>query len=141
MNEVPNYYNPYAAYAPQMRPMPRQVETPYYGTNVQNYIKGRPVVSIDEARAAQIDLDGSLYVFTDIPNKKIYTKQIGQDGSATFKVYELNENDGAIPSYVTREEFNKALTQINDAFNRVAAQRSQSNVAESSAARKPEFQI
>ena len=31
-----------------------------------NYIKGRPVVSIDEARASQIDLDGSLYVFPDL---------------------------------------------------------------------------
>jgi len=39
-----------------------------------NYIKGRPVVSIDEARASQIDLDGSLYVFPDLGNKKIYTK-------------------------------------------------------------------
>jgi hypothetical protein len=41
---------------------------------IQNYIKGRPVVSIDEARASQIDLDGSLYVFPDLGNKKIYTK-------------------------------------------------------------------
>ena len=40
----------------------------------QNLIKGRPVVSIDEARASQIDLDGSLYVFPDLGNKKIYTK-------------------------------------------------------------------
>ena len=40
----------------------------------QNFIKGRPVVSIDEARASQIDLDGSLYVFPDLGNKKIYTK-------------------------------------------------------------------
>jgi len=40
----------------------------------QNFIKGRPVVSIDEARTSQIDLDGSLYVFPDLGNKKIYTK-------------------------------------------------------------------
>ena len=136
MNENPMYYNPYA----QIRQMPpRQVETPYYGVPAQNYIKGRPVVSIDEARAAQIDLDGSLYVFTDIPNKKIYTKQIVQDGSAMFKVYELNENDAAVPSYVTREEFNKALTQINEAFNQVA--RSQVPSKSASDDRKPAFNI
>ena len=136
MNE---YYNPYVPYTPPMRAVPRQVETPYYSAPAQNYIKGRPVVSIDEARAAQIDLDGSLYVFTDVPNKKIYTKQIGQDGSAIFKVYKQDENDAAIPSYVTREEFNKVLTQINDAFNRVAAQRTQPNSAP--AERKPDFNI
>ena len=33
-----------------------------------NYIKGRPVASLEEARAAQIDFDGSLHVFTDIGN-------------------------------------------------------------------------
>jgi hypothetical protein len=48
--------------------------TPAFMMPQQNYIKGRPVVSIDEARASQIDLDGSLYVFPDLNNKKIYTK-------------------------------------------------------------------
>ena len=38
-------------------------------------IKGRPVSSYDEAKASMIDLDGSLFVFTDVANKKIYTKQ------------------------------------------------------------------
>jgi hypothetical protein len=54
-----------------------------------NYIKCRPVASIDEARASQIDLDGSLNVFTDIGNKKIYTKQINLDGTATLNTYTL----------------------------------------------------
>lgn len=39
-------------------------------------IKGRPVSSYDEAKASMIDLDGSLFVFTDIANGCIYTKQI-----------------------------------------------------------------
>lgn len=55
------------------------------------YIKCRAVTSIDEAKAAMIDLDGSLHVFTDIPHRKIYTKQINLDGTASLNVYSLDE--------------------------------------------------
>jgi hypothetical protein len=79
-----------------------------------NYIKGRPVVSIDEARASQIDLDGSLYVFPDLGNKKIYTKQINLDGTATFNVFELSApNEAApVPVYVTKEELDEILANF-----------------------------
>lgn len=79
-----------------------------------NYIKGRPVVSIDEARASQIDLDGSLYVFPDLGNKKIYTKQINMDGTAAFNVFELSapvENAPA-PVYVTKTELDEILASF-----------------------------
>lgn len=83
---------------------------------MQNFIKGRPVVSIDEARASQIDLDGSLYVFPDLGNKKIYTKQINIDGTATFNVFELvaekTKEECATPVYVTRDELNVILDQF-----------------------------
>lgn len=79
-----------------------------------NYIKGRPVASLEEARAAQIDFDGSLHVFTDIGNKKIYTKQINLDGTATLHTYSLADEDLAAtaPEYVTKAEFNQALAQL-----------------------------
>lgn len=54
-------------------------------------IKGRPVSSYDEAKASMIDLDGTLFVFTDIANHCIYTKQILLDGSAELKTYVLQE--------------------------------------------------
>lgn len=85
----------------------------------QNYIKGRPVVSIDEARASQIDLDGSLYVFPDLGNKKIYTKQINMDGTASFNVFELSapvENAPA-PVYVTKDELEVILAQFKESLN------------------------
>ena len=81
-----------------------------------NYIKGRPVVSIDEARASQIDLDGSLYVFPDLGNKKIYTKQINLDGTAAFNVFSLvSDNkpvEEAAPAYVTKDELAVILDQF-----------------------------
>ena len=89
---------------------------PSYMTPQQNYIKGRPVVSIDEARASQIDLDGSLYVFPDLGNKKIYTKQINMDGTATFNTFELvapAPMEGAqSQAYVTKAELDEILTQF-----------------------------
>ena len=83
-----------------------------------NYLKGRPVVSIDEARASQIDLDGSLYVFPDLGNKKIYTKQINLDGTAAFNIFELVPVNGepvtseVKPAYVTRDELDQILAEF-----------------------------
>jgi hypothetical protein len=85
LQQTPQYYYGYNPQRAQMIPQ----EQPVVQNYALNYIKGRPVVSIDEARAAQIDLDGSLYVFPDLGNKKIYTKQINMDGTATFNVFEL----------------------------------------------------
>lgn len=68
------------------------------------FLKCRPVSSKDEARACQIDLDGSLWVFTDLGNGKIYTKQINNDGTAAFKTYAEVEDEIPYNSteYVTK---------------------------------------
>jgi len=57
------------------------------------FLKCRPVSSKEEARAFQIDLDGSLWVFTDVGNGKIYTKQVNNDGTATFRTYAFVEDE------------------------------------------------
>jgi hypothetical protein len=76
-------------------------------------LKGHPVSSLEEAKVATIDFDGSIFFFPDVANKKIYTKQINMDGTATLNMYEQK----AIPmaetsAYVTREEFNQTLLEI-----------------------------
>lgn len=92
----------------------------YYGVNqqqqMQQTLKGRPVSSYDEAKASMIDLDGSLFVFTDVTNKRIYTKQILLDGSAEFKTYVLQEQKESnkevnedTNSYVLKRDFEKAI--------------------------------
>lgn len=76
-------------------------------------IKGRPVSSIEEARATSIDFDGSVFYFPDLANKRIYTKQINMDGTSTLNVYEWkNEPVVNSPQYVTREEFEATLAQL-----------------------------
>ncbi len=84
-------------------------------------LKGRLVSSLEEARATSIDFDGSVFYFPDLANKRIYTKQINIDGTASLYVYELrempvvNETSGFVPSvekFVTREEFERVLAQL-----------------------------
>ena len=80
-------------------------------------IKGRPVTSIEEARAISIDFDGSVFYFPDLANKRIYTKQINMDGTSSLNVYEW-KNDPVVssPQYVTREEFETVLSQLKQAL-------------------------
>lgn len=82
--------------------------------NSNQFLKCRPVASKEQARAAQIDLDGSLWVFTDIGNQRIYTKQINYDGTATFKTYVLtaDENPYNSSEYVTKDEFNNVIQNL-----------------------------
>jgi hypothetical protein len=54
-------------------------------------LKGHPVASLEEARATSIDFDGSVFYFPDLANRRIYTKQINMDGSASLNMYELKE--------------------------------------------------
>ena len=84
-------------------------------------LKGRPVSSYDEAKASMIDLDGSLFVFPDIANKRIYTKQIMLDGSAELKVYVLQDGTGSDvkhesveekEGYVLKRDFDKAVGDL-----------------------------
>ena len=100
MYQVPNY----------LRQAPPQVN-----------LKGRLVSSLEEARATSIDFDGSVFYFPDLANKRIYTKQINMDGTASLCVYELRElpvereDSGFVPStekFVTREEFERVLAEL-----------------------------
>ena len=81
-------YQPMQQQIPQAQPMQQPQQAP-------QYIKGRPVSSFDEAKAIAIDWDGSIFVFTDVANKKIYTKQIMLDGTAELKTYVLAEPEPA----------------------------------------------
>lgn len=112
------YYSPY----PTTQPFPQQAVRPMYVEQPQPQIgiKGRPVSSIEEARAMSIDFDGSIFYFPDIANKRIYTKQINMDGTSTLNVYEFKDipTESVINStqYVTREEFETTLKQLKAAL-------------------------
>lgn len=82
-------------------------------------LKGRPVSSIEEVRAAQIDFDGSLFIFPDIANQRIYTKQINLDGTASLKSYIIEQTQSkASEEYVTKEEFEKVIFDLKQTLNK-----------------------
>ncbi len=115
---------------PYMQPVQRlqQLEAQYpqfqqgYPQYPQNYpqqmqlLKGSPVTSIDEARASRIDLDGSLFIFPDVTNKKIYTKQINLDGTASLITYvqETPSSDQEVPTnnFLTKEDITSLENKI-----------------------------
>ena len=117
-----NYYpqQPINQQIPQQQP---QYQVPGYLRQAppQVTLKGRLVSSLEEARATSIDFDGSIFYFPDLANRRIYTKQINIDGTASLYVYELrelpieNEISGFVPSvekFVTREEFERVLAEL-----------------------------
>lgn len=61
-------------------------------------LKGRQVSGVEEARASQVDFDGSVNYYIDIANGKIYTKQLGVDGRAIFTTYGIEAPPAPEPS-------------------------------------------
>ena len=112
-------------YYPQQQPFrqqPQYMEPMAQQPNQFMGIKGRPISSLEEARAMSIDFDGSIFYFPDLANRRIYTKQINLDGTATLNVYEFKElPDPQSVSYVTREEFTQALEQLKASLQKQIA--------------------
>lgn len=112
------YPNQNYNYYPQQQPINQYMRQPQQSA----ILKGRMVSSIEEARASLIDFDGSIFYFPDLANKRIYTKQINIDGTATLNMYELRpiqiqqETQGVAADYVTREEFQQAMDQLKASF-------------------------
>ena len=105
----------------QVSQQPIYQQSVYRQAQPINGLKGRLVSSLEEARATSIDFDGSVFYFPDLANKRIYTKQINIDGTASLYVYELREMpiereiSSFVPSvekFVTREEFEQVLKQL-----------------------------
>ena len=112
MYNTTNNYPTQQTYATVNRPIysQQQFAQPQVG------LKGRPVASIEEARASIIDFDGSVFYFPDLANKRIYTKQINLDGTASLFMYELKEipveQEFTSSQYITREEFEAVINSL-----------------------------
>ena len=117
----PNYnYYPNQTQQPSINvPYPRQAPP-------QITLKGRLVSSLEEAKASPIDFDGSIFYFPDLANKRIYTKQINMDGTATLNTYELmiipaeqpqSANRPSMDNFVTKEELEKVLAKFKESLS------------------------
>lgn len=84
----------------------------------QPIIKGRIVTGMEEARAAQVDLDGTISYFPSPAENKIYVKYVGMDGIAVFNVYSMDESNAPTKSAVAPATNNglEALAKRVDAI-------------------------
>lgn len=110
---------------PQMgNSFPQQPQTP-----AAPILKGRPVSNEEEANAAMIDFDGSLFVFPDKAHGKIYTKQLGLDGNIIFQRYsvdtpvakpvEASPQTVDLSGYVREEDFNAAVQGLTEKLSKI----------------------
>ncbi len=84
-------------------------------------LRGRQVSSFDEAKAAQIDFDGSVFYFPDIAHDRIYTKQVMMDGTASVRTYAIvEEKEPVQPDYVTKTEFDSVVSELKAALKGVS---------------------
>ena len=117
---------------------------PVYQSNGWNN-RIRPVSSIEEVRAASIDFDGSVFYFSDLANKRIYTKQINLDGTAQLNMYELKETPIAaaaqpvdISNFITRNEFEEVINRMKNYLNSLSIEKTEAPVANELVTPEPE---
>lgn len=81
-------YNPYPqAQVNYPQTFPQRYPQQQMQMPVNNIVKGRVVTGIEEARAAQVDLDGTPSYFPSLGEGKIYVKYIGMDGLPVFQSF------------------------------------------------------
>ena len=90
-NGYPQIQANYPQTFPQRYPQ-QQMQIP-----VNNIVKGRVVTGIEEARAAQVDLDGTPSYFPSLGEGKIYVKYIGMDGLPVFQAFVVEQPKPQMP--------------------------------------------
>lgn len=97
------------------QPLPQQNFIPPITQPTQQVgLLGKIVENIEMVRISEIPLDGSISYFPLSDGSGIVTKQLMTDGTSKLVVYKPVEEDKKDePKYVTFEEFEKALDEID----------------------------
>lgn len=81
----------------------------------QVLLQGYPVPDEMTARNAEVSTNGTISIFPDIQNGKIYTKQLDMNTFAPiFRVYQLVEQQQSATNYVSTEDFQKLQNYVAD---------------------------
>ena len=100
-----NYPQTYTQRYPQ-----QQMQMP-----VNNIVKGRVVTGIEEARAAQVELDGTPSYFPSLGEGKIYVKYIGMDGLPVFQTFIVEQPKPQMPG-ISLESLAQRVQNIENAI-------------------------
>ena len=105
-------YNPYA---PNIQGYPQRMQT-YPQAQIPTNIMGRLVTGIDEARAAQVALDGTPSYFPSMGEGKIYVKYIGMDGLPVFQTFVVEAQKQQAAPGITLESLAQRVQCIENAI-------------------------
>ena len=105
-------YNPYA---PNIQGYPQRMQT-YQQAQIPTNIMGRLVTGIDEARAAQVALDGTPSYFPIMGEGKIYVKYIGMDGLPVFQTFVVEAQKQQAAPGITLESLAQRVQCIENAI-------------------------
>lgn len=95
----------------QYRPQQQMLPTQMSGT----YLRGRIVTGIDEAKAAQIEMDGSSTLFPCPAEGRIYEKFLGLDGLPVFRVYQIVQmQEQKQPVYAERSYVDNLIKRVDN---------------------------
>ena len=108
-NSYPQIQANYPQTFPQRYPQ-QQMQMP-----VNNIVKGRVVTGIEEARAAQVDLDGTPSYFPSLGEGKIYVKYIGMDGLPVFQAFIVEQPKPQMPG-ISLESLAQRVQNIENAI-------------------------
>ena len=108
-NGYPQVQGNYQQTYPQRYPQ-QQMQIP-----VNNIVKGRVVTGIEEARAAQVDLDGTPSYFPSLGEGKIYVKYIGMDGLPVFQTFIVEQPKPQMPG-ISLESLAQRVQNIENAI-------------------------
>ena len=108
-NGYPQVQGNYPQAFPQRYPQ-QQMQMP-----VNNVVKGRVVTGIEEARAAQVDLDGTPSYFPSLGEGKIYVKYIGMDGLPVFQTIIVEQPKPQMPG-ISLESLAQRVQNIENAI-------------------------
>lgn len=76
-------------------------------------LQGYPVPDERTAREAQVNTNGTISVFPDIQNGKIYTKQLDMNTfNPIFKTYQLVQEQSSSTNYVSMEDYQKLYQYV-----------------------------
>ena len=83
----------------------------------KNMVKCKMVTSLEEVKAMPIDFDGSLNVYVDVTNNKIYTKVFTVNATVDIKTYEVvsmvdNNSDTKYATIDDIEAIKKELEEL-----------------------------
>ena len=108
-NGYPQVQGNYPQTYPQRYPQ-QQMQMP-----VNNIVKGRVVTGIEEARAAQVELDGTPSYFPSLGEGKIYVKYIGMDGLPVFQSFIVEQPKPQTPG-ISLESLAQRVQNIENAI-------------------------